>query len=108
MERLPHNRTYALAAAATTVSLAETIDMSNFAGGSYEVTGAQTITFFGTNQDDPVGKTFVKCEDEDGIDVPAATHTAAGIRALPSSCYNYRYICLVDSNGGNVYLHIKS
>ena len=76
MERLPHNRTYALAAAATTVSLAETIDMSNFAGGSYEVTGAQTITFFGTNQDDPVGKTFVKCEDEDGVDLLQTVYEA--------------------------------
>lgn len=106
--RSPLNRTYALAADAAAVALKEVIDMSNMAGGSIETTAAQTITSYGTNQDNPEGKTFVACQDEDGVAVPAMTFSGAAIRSLPSAFYNYRYVVLVDASGGNVYLHQKS
>jgi hypothetical protein len=107
MTRYPINRTYALAADAVAVTLAQTIDMSNLAGGSVETTAAQDMTIFACNQDDPVGKTFVTPYDEDSL-TPLITATGAGVWALPSVCYNYRYIVLVDSHGGDVYLHAKS
>ena len=107
MTRYPVNRTYALAANAVAVTLAEVIDMSNMAGGSVDLTAAQTITIFQCNQDNPVGKTFTAAHDEDGIAL-GITAAAAGGWPLPSACYNYRYIVLVDAGGGTVYLHQKS
>lgn len=107
MTRYPVNRAYVLAADAAAVTLKEVIDMSNMAGGSVETTAAQTMAIYSCNQDDPVGKTFTAAHDEDGVAL-SITAGAAGGWALPSACYNYRYICLVDAGGGTVYLHQKS
>jgi len=32
----------------------------------------------------------------------------AYVQALPTACYNYRYIKLVVEAGGTVYVHLKS
>lgn len=105
--RSPLSRTYVLAANAVAVTLAESVDMSNMAGGSVETTAAQTITIFQCNQDNPVGKTFTTAHDDDGVAL-SITAAAAGGWTLPPACYNYRYIVLVDAGGGTVYLHQKS
>jgi hypothetical protein len=86
---------------------AKVISMENMAGGSVETTASQTIAVYGCNRDAPEALTFVVAEDEDGTAV-TMTITNAKCRALPSACYNFRYIKLVEAAGGTVYLHQKS
>ena len=103
MTRFSFSQSYALDAEADALP----ISMEGMAGGSVESTQAQTILVYGSNKDTPGGNTFVAAKDEDGVAV-TMTLAAAGIHALPSACYSYRYIKLVDAGHGTVYLHIKS
>jgi hypothetical protein len=107
MTRFPVNRAYVLAPDAVAATLAQVIDTASLAGGSVETTAAQTITIFQCNRDDPVGKTFTAAHDEDGVAL-SITAAAAGGWPLPTACYHYRTILLVDAGGGTVYLHQKS
>lgn len=109
MTRWGESDGYDLAADEVAVSLSEVISMQNMAGGSIETTQAQTITIYGSNRDDPVGRTFVAAyTDYTGGTASSITAGAAALVPLPTECYNFRYIVLVDAGGGTVYLHRKS
>ena len=103
MTRFHTSFSYTLAAEAS----AKPIRMEGFAGGSVQCAAAKTILVYGSNADAPDTDTFVRAYDEDGVAV-TCTVADAYIQALPSACYNYRYIKLVVAAGGTVQVHLKS